>query len=227
MNENQISLASICKNYLGPVAAKFDHYIEIYERTFQHLRNRPINLLEIGVFKGGSLNIWRQYFHPESTIVGIDINPRCAVHNDPDNKKFIRIGRQQDPEFLDALISEFGNFDIVVDDGSHQMDHVTKTFQHLFPKIADSSIYFIEDMQTSYWPRYGGGFQTSGTMIELAKELIDLLNISHWRSDEQVEAMHLQNQIKSIQFFEAVIVLEKGAFKSTRRRNYGSIIPSE
>jgi hypothetical protein len=225
MIENHLSLASIFENYSGSIAHKCEHYIEIYERTFQHLRTRPINLLEIGISKGGSLNIWREYFHPDSAIVGIDINPECAVHNDPDSKIYARIGKQQDKRFLDELVSEFGFFDVVIDDGSHQMDHVISTFSHLFPKIQDSSIYLIEDMQCSYWPKFGGGLNAPGTVIEWAKKLVDLINIDYWRTEKQSELLELKNQIKSIQFFNAIIVFEKGAHVSTRARKYGSHNP--
>lgn len=214
-------LESIFENYSGPIAHKLEHYIEIYDRAFRHLRSHPINVLEIGIFKGGSLNIWRQYFHPDSKIIGIDINPECAVHNDPEHNVFTRIGKQQDPKFLDALLSEFGNFDIVIDDGSHQMEHVKSSFAHLFPKLRDPCIYLIEDMCCSYWPNYGGGLRREGTVIEFAKSLIDLLNKDHWRSIDFPETIHLAHQIKTISFFNSVIVIEKGTFASTRQKFYG------
>ncbi len=49
---------------------KWHHYFDIYTRYFERFRDRPITMLEIGVFRGGSLRMWKEYFHPDSTIVG-------------------------------------------------------------------------------------------------------------------------------------------------------------
>ena len=57
---------------------KWHHYFEIYERHFSRFRDRPIRMLEIGVFRGGSLRMWKQFFHPDSIIVGIDIDKAIA-----------------------------------------------------------------------------------------------------------------------------------------------------
>ena len=59
---------------------KWMHYFDIYTKHFEKYRNRPITMMEIGVHGGGSLQMWHDYFHPESRIVGIDINPNCAQH---------------------------------------------------------------------------------------------------------------------------------------------------
>lgn len=62
-------------NNRGPVVHKWHHYLPIYERYLSPLRSRPIRMLEIGVSKGGSLQLWRKYFGPEAVIFGIDIDP--------------------------------------------------------------------------------------------------------------------------------------------------------
>jgi 23S rRNA U2552 (ribose-2'-O)-methylase RlmE/FtsJ len=94
---------------------KWAHYFPIYERHLAPLRNRTITVLEIGVSKGGSLQMWQRFFGPIATIVGIDINPECKQHEEPGIH--VRIGDQSDPKFLQSLIDEFGTFDIVIDDG--------------------------------------------------------------------------------------------------------------
>ena len=56
---------------------KWIHYFDIYERYFNQYVDKPTLMIEIGVFKGGSIDMWKEYFGPKSTIVGIDINPDC------------------------------------------------------------------------------------------------------------------------------------------------------
>ena len=78
---------------------KWHHYFDIYTKHFGHYRDRPIKMLEIGVFRGGSLRMWKDYFHPDSTIVGIDIDKTCKDHEIADRNVFVRIGSQADPGF--------------------------------------------------------------------------------------------------------------------------------
>ena len=61
---------------------KWTHYFPIYEKHLKDWRNRTLTFLEIGVAKGGSLQMWKRYFGPMATIVGIDINPHCKEVED-------------------------------------------------------------------------------------------------------------------------------------------------
>src|SRR5271166_6793384 len=112
---------------------KLAHYIPVYDTTFSPYRGRPITMLEIGVSFGGSLELWRRYFPPEAIIVGVDSNPGCAALDAPARNLFVRIGLQQDPVFLRALVDEFGPFDIILDDGSHLPSFTLAAFKFLFP----------------------------------------------------------------------------------------------
>ena len=49
---------------------KWHHYFDIYERHFGRYRDRPIRMLEIGVFRGGSLRMWKEYFHANLSPMG-------------------------------------------------------------------------------------------------------------------------------------------------------------
>ena len=102
---------------------KWHHYFDIYAKHFEQYRNRPIRMLEIGVFRGGSLRMWKNYFHADSTIVGIDIDKSCEAHEIVNKNIYVRIGSQADPHFLNKVNAEFGPFDIILDDGSHKKTH--------------------------------------------------------------------------------------------------------
>jgi hypothetical protein len=60
--------------------------------------------------------MWKRYFGPHATIIGIDINPKCKAYEE--DQIAIRIGEQQDVTFLNSVLDEFGAPDIVLDDGS-------------------------------------------------------------------------------------------------------------
>ena len=62
-------------------AHKWHHYFPVYTSLFGRFRSRPVRMLEIGVKHGGSLEMWRQWFHRETVLVGIDIDPSCRDLN--------------------------------------------------------------------------------------------------------------------------------------------------
>lgn len=63
----------------GTIVHKWHHYLPIYERYFAPYKSLKPRFLEIGVSKGGSLSLWREYFGPDAVIFGIDIDPSCAA----------------------------------------------------------------------------------------------------------------------------------------------------
>ncbi|MDQ1440176.1 MAG: hypothetical protein QOG97_404 [Acidimicrobiaceae bacterium] len=144
-------------------------YVPFYERHFKELRRRRLTILEIGIYKGAGLRVWRSYF-PSSSIVGIDINP--SMIDEP--RITCRCGSQDDPAFLAALCEEFGPFDIVIDDGSHVGRHVIASFDSLFPHVVPGGWYVIEDIATAYWEEYEGGpVGMEGTAVAMVKDLVD------------------------------------------------------
>jgi hypothetical protein len=194
------------QNNTGKKITKWTHYFPIYEKHFKPLTEKPIKLLEIGVLNGGSLEMWRKYFHPDSTIVGIDINPDCKQHEQ--EGIHVRIGSQVDTDFLQSVIDEFGVFDLVIDDGSHRVEHVNRTFEFLYPKIAEDGTYFIEDTHAAYWGSHGGSISAPESINNVAKRKIDELNAYHVRGD--LQPTEFTRITKCMSCYDSIIVFEKG-----------------
>ena len=185
---------------------KWAHYFPIYDRHFSWYANKSLTFLEIGVARGGSLQMWQRFFGPLAKIVGIDIRERSKSYEAPGT--LVRIGDQADEQFLQSLIDEFGVPDIVLDDGSHQMEHIAKTFNFLYPKLPKNGVYMVEDLHTAYWDEFGGGVSKPETFINLSKEYIDRLNADHSRG--QVVPNFITRQTFGISFYDSVVVFEKG-----------------
>jgi cephalosporin hydroxylase len=146
---------------------KWKHYFPIYERHFSRYVYRPLTFIEIGCGLGGSLQMWKRYFGPHVTIVGIDILPRCKEYEEDQIE--VRIGSQQDASFLQSVLEEFGTPDIVLDDGSHMMSHVVATFQFLYPRVSHNGVYMVEDLHTAYWEEYEGALGGGAVSWNCAK----------------------------------------------------------
>ncbi|MEO6759595.1 MAG: class I SAM-dependent methyltransferase, partial [Saprospiraceae bacterium] len=113
-------------NNTGRVIHKWEHYFEIYDRHFGAFRNKEIVILEIGVFQGGSLQMWKSYFGPKARIYGIDIDPECKKFEEENIEIFI--GSQSDKDFLATLKKKIPPIDILIDDGGHTMNQIKTSF---------------------------------------------------------------------------------------------------
>ena len=189
-------------------------YTPIYHGLFCDRRHQPIRLLEIGIggyelrtVGGASLAMWADYF-ANGQITGIDVAQK-QLSLDPRIKVFQ--GSQIDPRFLKAVCDQRGPFDIIIDDGSHVPKHVVASFQILFPTLADGGLYVIEDVQTAFWPNFGGSVLHGGDTVKLARTAIECINHAELAV---VKASHtlpiFAGQIKAFRAFHNMFVIEKG-----------------
>lgn len=196
---------------------KWAHYFPVYEELLQRYRNRSCRLLEIGCFKGGSLDLWKRYLGPYAQIVGIDIDPNCRAHSQEQIR--IEIGSQADKEFLIRLDEELGPFDIVIDDGSHVMSDIATSFSVLYPRLHRDGIYIVEDLHAAYSPKFGGGVGVEGTFIEFTKKIIDAMHAHYWReassnleeeSEQEGYISTVASMTRSLRIIDSLIAYEKG-----------------
>lgn len=184
---------------------KWIHYFDIYERHFSRFRGKAPVMLEIGVFGGGSLAMWKAFFGDDSRIIGVDINPECKAHEAPGVDIFI--GSQDDPNLMDQVLEKHPHIDIVLDDGSHMMQHMIASFELLYERISPNGIYMVEDTHTCYWPEFQGGVKQPGSFMEFTKSKLDELNAAHTR-----DVIPISNFTKStdhIAFYDSVVVFER------------------
>jgi hypothetical protein len=171
-------------------------------------------LLEIGVggyelktAGGASLAMWADYF-PCGLITGIDVmdkrlslNPRVKVFR----------GSQDDAGFLRSVCKQRGPFDIIIDDGSHVPKQVVTSFNLLFEALVDGGTYVIEDMQTAFWPQFGGSPLHGGETMKLARLLIDCLNHAEITLvDPSHSFPPFAKQVKALHACHNMLIVHKG-----------------
>lgn len=134
---------------------KHQFYLNNYERHFRFIFQQPIKLLELGIFRGGSLLLWRDFFQ-YGHIVGLDLN-HVAI-DDPTGRISVYQGDQRDLRLLDRIATECApdGFDIIIDDASHIAEFTKISFWHLFDNyLKPGGHYVIEDWRVAYselWP---------------------------------------------------------------------------
>ena len=201
---------------------KWDHYFEIYDYLFGHLYNSNITYVEIGVQNGGSLEVAKKLFGPESVIIGVDIDPLCKNLETVGLASHIIISSQTDDDCLKQIISKSSNIDIIIDDGSHVQYDMIKTFIEFFPYLKENGIYIIEDTHTNYSPEHQKSFYGIG-LYDYFKGLSERLNIDYIDPSLRKSRYKIPREkripikkfydiiqeIFSIEFFDSIVAIRK------------------
>jgi len=211
-----MSLKNIFEN-LFRKGDKIEHYFPLYEKWFSPFLNKPIKVLEVGVYRGGSAEMWTKWFGNNLKLTGVDINPKTKRY-ETDNVEII-IGDQSRDKFWKTLSNR--KFDIIIDDGSHENSHQIQTLISTYNLLNDGGIYWCEDTHTSYYSiRENGGYKNPNSFVEYTKQLIDVLHSNHTNNAVGVgeipgdavpqNLIDIYNNIQGIHFYDSVVVIEKG-----------------
>lgn len=183
---------------VGPGIWKWRHYFAIYDRHFRKFVGRTVDVVEIGVFSGGSFMMWREYFGSQAQLHGVDIQPACRVYAGDGLRIFI--GDQADPGFWRDFLREVPAFDIVIDDGGHEAREQVETLEALLPHLRPGGVFLCEDIHstTHVFHAYIAGLSrylhAQGT---------------HRPPGLAYDALPFQSRIDSIHLYPFVTVIEK------------------
>jgi hypothetical protein len=181
LTASSAGLGELSVRYGSDKWASFHWYTQHYEKYLACYRDLPVRILEIGIggygreLGGASLRMWRRWF-PRGRIVGLDKVDKSALTAP---RVTVVTGDQSDPGVLARVAREHGPFDVVIDDGSHVNSHIHSTFATLFPHVRGGGMYVVEDLQTAYWPSFGGvagATAPTHTSVGLLKTLLDDLH---------------------------------------------------
>ena len=193
----------------------FHWYTPHYERYFEPYRELAVKVLEIGVggydapdAGGESLRMWKHYFR-RGLIYGLDVFAKTSI---AESRLQVVQGDQGDERFLDSMARRFGPFDIIIDDGSHISRHVITSFNALFPHVRPGGIYAVEDLQTSYWPAWGGDADPTAqsTSMAMVKSLLDGLNHQEQIRDGAHKPSITELTVTGVHVHHNLALIEKG-----------------
>lgn len=143
---DQWSLTQIADHFGTDKGSMKHGYTHVYELYFSPLRNKPIRILELGIHKGASLKLWSKYF-TASFVTGVDIVPiDKEVFADFANIRTIVA------DCTKALPLDKGDYDVVIDDASHNTDDIVAAFAENFSLLRPSGLWIVEDLHASWSP---------------------------------------------------------------------------
>ncbi len=167
-----LDVTAICEKYdTDKNKGEFSHS-KVYDMLFAPFRDKPIAFLEIGINRGGSIRLWEEYFS-EASIYAIDVRQRCM--REASDRTTVDMVDQSNRDELTAYAEKRGNFDIIIDDGSHMTGHQILTFDTLWPHVKPGGIYVVEDTRTSYDWRF---VDSEITAVEYFLSMVHEVNMS-------------------------------------------------
>ena len=176
-------------------------YMPLYESYVNKLKDKEINLMEIGVLRGASINMWHDYFK-KAKIYGIDTKPKIKFKKE---RVKIYTGDQADKEFLEN-VCEDKRFDIIIDDGGHKMSQQIGSFKILWKYLKSGGLYVMEDLHTSYHKIFLDLDYT--TMDFLLTRLHDL-NLSGKRENNIDDLNEYEKTIEFMHFYKSIVFIKK------------------
>jgi len=216
-------LKELFLNHCGKISDKWSLYINEWDEIFSPFKKREINLLEIGIQNGGSLEIWAKYFSKAKRIIGCDIDEACQKLEFNDSRISVIVGDINTDDIEKEIIETAPELDIIIDDGSHKSSDIIRAFARYFKNVSDNGIYVIEDLHASYWNEFEGGLNNPYSAMAFLKRLADITNFEHWRNGQYrvnylspfIRHYNLDLQeldlcrIHSVRFFNSLCVIKK------------------
>ena len=226
-----MNLRDIVSTLKNPID-KWSRYFDVYQRYLEKYEGKNITFVEVGVFKGGSLEMWSKFFGPESKLYGIDVDTNCLnIKYDNPNIKIV-IGDQGSPKFWDEFLPTIEPIDIFLDDGGHYMDQQIVTFEKVWSEVKKNGVYICEDTHTSYFKHFNSSYKNPNSFIEYSKDFADVLHLTDTSMYEPIinaNYNHVINShenlvkkkfawdLSSIHFYDSMVVIKKNEREKMER----------
>lgn len=177
---------------------KWEHYFDIYHRHFAKFVGRDVQFVEIGIYSGGSLEMWKSYLGPQARIHGVDVEEATRVYDDGDTR--VHIGDQADRAFWTQFRQDVPQLDIVVDDGGHTPEQQIVTLEELLPHLRPGGVFLCEDADGVH-----------NAFIAYVAGLVNHLNtVDHKPGDLLATTpTAFQAAIYAVHFYPYVVVIER------------------
>jgi hypothetical protein len=129
-------------------------YLPLYQFLLEKKKYTAKNVLEVGIFFGGSIKLWNDFF-VNATVYALDIMNINDIWDDIKNKEKIILYTSTDAYDNDFFTNNFLNknikFDFMLDDGPHTLESMTKFIELYSQIMTDDGILIIEDVQQWEW----------------------------------------------------------------------------
>lgn len=178
---------------------KWTHYFDIYHRHFKKFVGKTVNVVEVGIYSGGSLEMWKAYFGRECRVYGVDVEAACRVYEGDRTRVFI--GDQGDRKFWEEFRAHVPIVDVLIDDGGHLPEQQIVTLEEMLPHLRPDGVYMCEDVHGEH-NRFSAYVHGLGQALNAKRR---------GETEHHVITSGFQKAISSIHQYPYVTVIEKNS----------------
>ena len=198
---SEIKLSELARKYNTDKLELHRFLPEVYDNILQPLKGKINTFVEVGIFYGESVRLWKEYFG--CRVVGLEVNWLDKLNIE--GVEIIECDQSKEDQ-LYKVIERIKDCDVILDDGSHNMYDQQKTLAVLFRALKPGGMYIIEDLHTSVWT--GNPALAKGSWGDPKKTLtLDMLNqfnvtgriVSDYMSKEEIE--YLESNIAKVDVY--------------------------
>ena len=197
----------VCNKYRtdkGDALPRGNCYAYFYDGWFSKIKDKEINICEIGIDDGNSLLAYYEYFR-KANIYGLDIEDRTNLDNERIKTFIVDQSKPQDlDDFVARCKSSNIMFDFILDDGSHDVQHQQLTFGKFFQLVKPGGIYIIEDLGSSYFTLGTKLYDYYQTQDKINNNTIKFLNQrpfnSVWVGEEDTN--HINQNVEYVLIYD-------------------------
>jgi len=200
-------LTKICSKYGCDKSDRRHKYTPKYHRHFKNIRNQDFAMLEFGFGQGKSVKMWLEYF-PNATIYNVDLRKTLPKEKIFRSKRFKFISANQiDKDKILSVIKKERKFQIIIDDASHVAEDQQYTMSFMFPYLANTGHYVIEDLKCPRTPNKSFKCEADKTL----KFLKDYLKTGHFKSKilNHVDNNYLSEAVESVEIYDKIAFIRK------------------
>ena len=194
------SLVDLAQFYGTDKHSVHNYISSVYSKVFLPIKDSVKLFVEVGVYQGASLKMWKDYF-ANARVIGVDINQSQVEGCE------VIVCDQSNSEQLEVFKEVIQNADIILDDGSHKMFDQQKTLATLFKSLKPGGVFVLEDLHTSIeckmpdkaWCGWGDPDKTT-TLDMLENFIVNKTIKSDYLNDE--ESKYLENNISDVKIYK-------------------------
>ena len=174
-------------------------YTDFYHENLKELKDKKLDILEIGVARGDGIASFYFYF-PYSNLIGVDNNPfKTRYKSKRIRNMYVDISSKQILKNLTNHLNQ--KFDLIIEDCSHRLIDQILCFSENFKNLKKGGIYIVEDLN---FPEIHKMYNPTNEAVDL-KTILKKINLGEeiftkFMKENEIE--YIQNNIENIKFYK-------------------------
>ena len=178
---------------------KLHNIADCFHENLKELKNKKLDILEIGLAKGDGIASLYFYF-PNSNLIGVDNNPfRIRYKSNRIRSIYVDTSSKKILQNLTNHLNQ--KFDIIIDDCGHRLIDQILSFSENFKNLKKGGFYIVEDLN---YPELHKMYNPTNEVVNL-KTILKKINLgeeifTQFMQKDEIE--YIKKNIENIKFYK-------------------------